>query len=47
MAEAQPEKTKAGTVTVIADSGNSGHTGTVKMAGKTAAFAGVSVDISI
>lgn len=46
-AEAQPEKTKAGTVTVIADSGNSGHTGTVKMAGKTAAFAGVSVDISI
>ena len=31
-------KTKAGTVTVIADSG---HTGTVKMAGKTAAFAGV------
>ena len=46
-AEAQPEKTKAGTVTVIADSGNSGHTGTVKTAGKTAAFAGVSVDISI
>ncbi len=43
-AEAQPEKTKAGTVTVIADSG---HTGTVKTAGKTAAFAGVSVDISI
>ena len=43
-AEAQSEKTKAGTVTVIADSG---HTGTVKMAGKTAAFAGVSVDISI
>ena len=46
-AEAQPEKTKAGTVTGIADSGNSGHTGTVKTAGKTAAFAGVSVDISI
>ena len=45
--EAQEEKTKAGTVTGIADSGNSGHTGTVKMAGKTAAFAGVSVDISI
>ena len=43
-AEAQPEKTKAGTVTVIADSG---HTGTVKTAGKTAAFACVSVDISI
>lgn len=34
-AEAQPEKTKAGTVTVVADSG---HTGTVKTAGKTAAF---------